>query len=140
MAPPEIEGAAQAEGASGSSAPACSSESAAAAEKDAAEQAPAASTEAQAAPEPPRERKRRRGWEEEKPYVPPATSTAASAALIEAMVKKWVPTEKQLEDMSVDGLLQVLKSWGAQGELRHCSKDSKEGLLQKAKKIILGKT
>mmetsp|Transcript_80928 Transcript_80928/g.182591 ORF Transcript_80928/g.182591 Transcript_80928/m.182591 type:complete len:135 (+) Transcript_80928:65-469(+) len=82
------------------------------------------------------ERKRRRGWDAEEPKsVAAASSMAAkmSAARMEAMVKSWVPTEAQLDAMSVEELQRVLAAWKADSKF-----NSKDALLAKAKKIILG--
>jgi len=49
------------------------------------------------------------------------------------MVKNWVPTEKQLEAMSVEDLQRILREWKADSKF-----NTRDALLAKAKKIILG--
>lgn len=78
------------------------------------------------------DKKRRRGWDDEEMQSAKAALRASSAKL-EEMVKSWIPTEKQLDAMDVEQLQTVLKSWRSPTTFT-----TKDALLAKAKKVILG--
>merc|ERR1712061_291558 len=53
-------------------------------------------------------RKRRRGWDDGADKASSAASASMSSARMEEIVKNWVPSEVQLEAMSVEELQRVL--------------------------------
>mmetsp|Transcript_89327 Transcript_89327/g.251474 ORF Transcript_89327/g.251474 Transcript_89327/m.251474 type:complete len:158 (+) Transcript_89327:80-553(+) len=78
-------------------------------------------------------RKRRRGWDSDESQSAKVASSAASAALIESVVKSWKPSVSQLKAMSVAELQPILKTWKVHIEPSAFNRDA---MLAKALKLI----